>query len=165
MSTLCDPRCFLNQVALQDLSFRFKDSFFLSDATGERARQVFHTLVEAEYENLGANTNEAQEEQDESGDEASSSILHNLRKRICRDRERQIEVEIYAPLRFTNYTLQDTSATVSSTLEGYLKAPLEEFKCLRCFENVRIHLSNVNTGFGISTSKPPTLMTRSPRLS
>ena len=139
MSTLCDPRCFLNQVALQDLSFRFKDSFFLSDATGERARQVFHTLVEAEYENLGANTNEAQEEQDESGDEASSSILHNLRKRICRDRERQIEVEIYAPL--------------------------EEFKCLRCFENVRIHLSNVNTGFGISTSKPPTLMTRSPRLS
>ena len=105
VSTLCDPRCFLNQVALQDLSFRFKDSFFLSDATGERARQVFHTLVEAEYENLGANTNEAQEEQDESGDEASSSILHNLRKRICRDRERQIEVEIYAPLRFTSYTL------------------------------------------------------------
>ena len=64
----------------------------------ERARQVFHNLVEAEYENLGANTNEAQEEQHESGVEASSSILHNLRKRICRDRERQIEVEIYAPL-------------------------------------------------------------------
>ena len=57
------------------------------------------------------------------------------------------------------------SATVSSTLEGYLKAPLEEFKCLRCFENVRIHLSNVNTGFGISMSKAPTLMTRSPWLS
>ena len=34
VSTLCDPRCFLNQVALQDLSFRFKDSFFLSNATG-----------------------------------------------------------------------------------------------------------------------------------
>ena len=85
---------------MHDLSFRFKDSFFLSDATGERAREVFHTLVEAEYENLGANANEAQEEQDESGgDEASSSILHNLRKRICRDRERQIEVEIYAPLK------------------------------------------------------------------
>ena len=90
MSTLCDPRCFLNQVALQDLSFRFKDSFFLSDATGERARQVFHTLVEAEYENLGANTNEAQEEQDESGDEASSSILHNLRKRFVQ-RQRKVD--------------------------------------------------------------------------
>ena len=85
---------------MHDLSFRFKDSFFLSDATGERAREVFHTLVEAEYENLGANANEAQEEQDESGgDEASSSILHNLRKRICKDRERQIEVEIYASLK------------------------------------------------------------------
>ena len=34
---------------------------------------MFHILVEAEYENLGANTNEAQEEQDEFGDEASSS--------------------------------------------------------------------------------------------
>ena len=97
VSTLCDPRCFLNQVALLDLLFRYKDSFFLSDATGERARQAFHNLVEAEYENLGANTDEAQEEQEESGDEASSSILHNLRKRIRRDRERQIEVEIYAP--------------------------------------------------------------------
>ena len=56
---------------MQDfLSFRFKDSFFLSDTTGERARQVLHTLVEAEFEALGANTNDAQEGQDgESGDE------------------------------------------------------------------------------------------------
>ena len=72
---------------------------------------------------------------------------------ICTSKDLQIILE------------QDTSATVSSTLEGYLKAPLEEFKCLRCFENVRIHLSNFNTGFGISTSKAPTLMTRLPRLS
>ena len=72
---------------------------------------------------------------------------------ICTSKDLQIILE------------QDTSATVSSTLEGYLKAPLEEFKCLRCFENVRIHLSNVNTGFGISMSKAPTLMTRLPRLS
>ena len=82
-----------------------------------------------------------------------------------RDRERQIEVEICISKDLQIILEQDTSATVSSTLEGYLKAPLEEFKCLRCFENVRIHLSNVNTGFGISMSKAPTLMTRLPRLS
>ena len=28
--------------------------------------------------------------------------------------------------------------TVSSVIEEYLKAPLEEFKCLRCFDNLDI---------------------------
>ena len=63
---------------------------------------MLHTLVEAEFEALGANNNDTQEGQDgESGDEASSSILHSLRKRICRDRERQIQVTIIAFSRFT----------------------------------------------------------------
>ena len=167
VATLCDPRCIQIRLTSQDfLSFRYKDSFFLSDTTGERARQVLHTLVEAEFEALGANTNDAQEGQDgESGDEASSSILHSLRKRICRDRERQIEVTILALSRLTIFIHQDTSATVSSTLEAYLKAPLEEFKCLRCFENVRSYSSNVNNaGSGNTMSRLPSQMTRLPRL-
>ena len=49
--------------------------------------------MEAEYESLGVNNN------DDEGDhaaveEANSSILHGLRKRICRERERHIEVNI-----------------------------------------------------------------------
>ena len=40
----------------------------------------------------------------------------------------------FVELSFTNYTWQDTTDTVSSVIEKYLKAPLEEFKCLRCFE-------------------------------
>ena len=28
--------------------------------------------------------------------------------------------------------------TVSSVIEEYLKAPLEDFKCLRCFDNLDI---------------------------
>ena len=96
---------------------------------------------------------------------ASSSILHSLRKRICRDRERQIEVTILALSRLTIFIHQDTSATVSSTLEAYLKAPLEEFKCLRCFENVRSYSSNVNNaGSGNTMSRLPSQMTRLPRL-
>lgn len=49
-------------------------------------------------------------------EEGSSSILQNLRKRICRDRERHVE---------------DANATVRSTVEAYLRLPLEEFRCLR----------------------------------
>ena len=35
------------------MSFRFKDLFFLNEDTAERAKQVFQTLVEAEYKALG----------------------------------------------------------------------------------------------------------------
>ena len=42
----------------------------------------------------------------------------------------------FVELSFTNYTWQDTTDTVSSVIEKYLKAPLEEFKCLRCFDNL-----------------------------
>ena len=95
------------------------------------------TLVEAEYEALGgAINNDAQEDDDaEAGDGGSTSILNSLRKRICRDRERQIQVKIFVELSFTNYTCQDTTDTVSSVIEKYLQAPLEELKCLRCFDN------------------------------
>ena len=112
----------------------------LNEDTAERARQVFQTLVEVEYEALGgANNNNAQEEHDaEAGDEDSTSILHSLRKRICRDRERQIQVKFFVESLFTNYTCQaqDTTDTVSSVIEKYLNAPLEECKCLRCFDNL-----------------------------
>ena len=112
--------------------------FFLNEDTAQRARQVFQTLVEGEYEALGgAINNDAEEDHDaEAGDEGSTSILHSLRKRICRDRERQIQVKFFVELLFTNYTCQDTTDTVSSVIEKYLKAPLEEFKCLRCFDNL-----------------------------
>ena len=65
---------------------------------------------------------------------ALSAFLQSLRKRICRDRDRQIQVIFFVELSFTNFTWQDTTDTVSSVIEKYLKAPLEEFKCLRCFE-------------------------------
>ena len=114
--------------------------FFLNEDTVERARQVFQTLVEVEYEALGGPiNNDAQEDHDaEAGDEGSTSILQSLRKRICRDRdrERQIQVIFFVELSFTNYTWQDTTDTVNSVIEKYLKAPLEEFKCLRCFDNL-----------------------------
>ena len=42
----------------------------------------------------------------------------------------------FVELSFTNYTWQDTTDTVSSVIEKYLKAPLEEFKRLRCFNNL-----------------------------
>ena len=50
-------------------------------------------VVEAEYEALGGNNNvqvEVGEEPD--AEEGSSSILQSMRKRICRDRERHVEV-------------------------------------------------------------------------
>ena len=112
--------------------------FFLNEETAERAKQAFQTLVEAEYEALGgAINNDAQEDDDaEAGDEGSTSILQSLRKRICRDRDRQILVIFFVELSFTNYTWQDTTDTVNSVIDKYLKAPLEEFKCLRCFDNL-----------------------------
>ena len=122
------------------MSFSFKDLFFLNEDTAERAREVFQTLVEVEYEALGGPiNNDAQEDHDaEAGDEGSTSILQSLRKRICRDgdRERQIQVNLFVELSFTNYTWQDTTDSVNSVIEKYLKAPLEEFKCLRCFDNL-----------------------------
>ena len=110
--------------------------FFLNEDTAERARQVFQTLVEVEYEALGGPiNNDAQEDHDaEAGDEGSTSILQSLRKRICRDRDRQIQVKFFVELSFTNYTWQDTTDTVSSVIEKYLQAPFEELKCLRCFD-------------------------------
>ena len=89
--------------------------------------------MEAEYESLGVNNNG--EAEDHSADEnGSSSILHSLRKRICRERERHIEVHIYQRCfrssKFPSFP-QDPTASVASTIDAYLKLPLEEFKCLR----------------------------------
>ena len=78
VSTLLDPR--------------YKDSFFLNQRTGQRAREVLKQLVEAELEPLGGNNPEPQEVQEDAEANGGPSILHNLRKRICRDRERQLEV-------------------------------------------------------------------------
>ena len=76
---------------------RYKDSFFLDPATGERAKQVLHRLVEEQIEAQGANNNAALQNTDdgevaEGGD--GSSILESLRKRICQGRERLMEVRI-----------------------------------------------------------------------
>ena len=115
------------------MTLRYKDSFFLQEETGQTARRLLHSLVEAEYESLGVNNNG--EAEDHSADEnGSSSILHSLRKRICRERERHIEVHIYQRCfrssKFPSFP-QDPTASVASTIEAYLKLPLEEFKCLR----------------------------------
>ena len=79
--------------------------FFLNEDTAERARQVFQTLVEVEYEALGGPiNNDAQEDHDaEAGDEGSTSILQSLRKRICRDRDRERQIQVNFLL---NYHLQ-----------------------------------------------------------
>ena len=45
----------------------------------------------------------------------------------CRDRERH-HVKMFVELSFTNHTCQDTTDTVSSVIEEYFIAPLEEFK-------------------------------------
>ena len=88
--------------------------------------------MEAEYEALGGNNNEVGADNDE-GEDASSSILHSLRKRICREREQHAEVDIKAVLQIQKISFfpQDACANVASTIEAYLKLPLEEFKCLR----------------------------------
>ena len=63
----------------------------MDEDAAERARQALNNLVEAEYESLGGNNNEELEvEQDQPED--GSSILQSMRKRICRDRERHVEV-------------------------------------------------------------------------
>ena len=63
----------------------------MDEDTAERARQALNNLVEAEFESLGGNNNEELEvEQGEPED--GSSILQSMRKRICRDRERHVEV-------------------------------------------------------------------------
>ena len=90
--------------------------FFLTEETAERARQAFQTLVEVEYEALGgAINNDAQEHHDaEAGNEGSTSILQSLRKRVCRDRERQLQQgKIFVELSLTNHICQDTTDTVS----------------------------------------------------
>ena len=81
VSTLCDPR--------------FKDSFFLNEETGQQAKDLLKTLVEAELESLGANNNAPAENLEAAQEIESASILQNLRKRICLDRERQLEVNLH----------------------------------------------------------------------
>ena len=81
VSTLCDPR--------------FKDSFFLNEGTGQQAKDLLKTLVEAELESLGANNNAPAENLEAAQEVESASILHNMRKRICLDRERQLEVNLH----------------------------------------------------------------------
>ena len=81
VSTLCDPR--------------FKDSFFLNEETGQQAKDLLKTLVEAELESLGANNNAPAENLEAAQEVESASILQNLRKRICLDRERQLEVNLH----------------------------------------------------------------------
>ena len=81
VSTLCDPR--------------FKDSFFLNKETGQQAKDLLKTLVEAELESLGANNNAPAENLEAAQEVESASILQNLRKRICLDRERQLEVNLH----------------------------------------------------------------------
>ena len=105
----------------------------MDDDCAERARQALYQVVEAEYEALGGNNNDHLENADEGeAEEGSSSILQNLRKRICRDRERHVEVLIGILLtRDQLHFSQDANATVRSTVEAYLRLPLEEFRCLR----------------------------------
>ena len=81
VSTLLDPR--------------FKDSFFLKEETGQQAKDLLKTLVEAELESLGANNNAPAENLEAAQEVESASILQNLRKRICLDRERQLEVNLH----------------------------------------------------------------------
>ena len=105
VSTLLDPRSLLNLSGFCQkkfkvmfkmniwITYRYKDSFFLDPETAERGRQALVQVVEAEYEALGGNNNvqvEVGEEPD--AEEGSSSILQSMRKRICRDRERHVEV-------------------------------------------------------------------------
>ena len=65
----------------------------MDEDTGERARRALHHLVEAEVEALGGNNNEPVENGEQELEEASSSILQSMRKRICLDRERHVQVK------------------------------------------------------------------------
>ena len=64
----------------------------MDEDTAERARQALNNLVEAEFESLGGNNNEELEVAEQGQTEDGASILQSMRKRICRDRERHVEV-------------------------------------------------------------------------
>ena len=113
---------------------RFKDSFFLDEASGERAREVLLGLVEEQLDAMGPNNNEAQQnnEQGDAEPAQGSSILSSLRKRIRLTRERHMEVGILVLTQLLkNFHLKDTGSSAQSTIEAYLRLPLEEHKCLR----------------------------------
>ena len=74
------------------LNPRYKDSFFLDEVTGQRAREVLKNLVEAELATMGANNNERREDLEDAEEADGPSILYSLRKKIRRDRMVQIEV-------------------------------------------------------------------------
>ena len=80
VSTLLDPR--------------YKDSCFLNEETGQRARVALKQLVEAELVAMGVNNNEGHEGADDQlqVEDGGQSLLQNLRKEIRRDRERHMEV-------------------------------------------------------------------------
>ena len=115
---------------------RFKDSFFLDEASGERAREVLLGLVEEQLDAMGPNNNEAQQNNQQGDAEPAaggdSSILSSLRKRIRLTRERHMEVGMLVLTQFLkNFHLKDTGSSAQSTVEAYLRLPLEEHKCLR----------------------------------
>ena len=64
----------------------------MDEDTAERARQALNNLVEAEFESLGGNNNEELEVAEPGQTEDNASILQSMRKRICRDRVRHVEV-------------------------------------------------------------------------
>ena len=80
VSTLLDPR--------------YKDSYFLNEETGQRARVALKQLVEAELAAMGVNNNEGQQGADDQlqVEVGGQSLFQNLTKKIRRDRERHIEV-------------------------------------------------------------------------
>ena len=115
---------------------RFKDSFFLDEASGERAREVLLGLVEEQLDAMGPNNNEAQQNNQQGDAEPAeggdSSILSSLRKRIRLSRERHMEVGMLVLAQLLkNFHLKDTGSSAQSTVEAYLRLPLEEHKCLR----------------------------------
>jgi len=145
VSTLCDPRYIglkVHRIWFSPTSLRHKDSFYLDEQTGQRARDLLVCLVEEQMEAGGANNNEQDVVQGEAWEEeeGSSSILHNMCKRIRRSRERHMEVVILMQLRCSlNYSAillvpQDTGSSPASTVEVYLRLPLEEVKCLRFWQ-------------------------------
>ena len=82
-------------------------------------------------------------------------------KRIRRSRERHMEVVILMQLRCSlNYSAiligpQDTGSSPASTVEAYLRLPLEEVKCLRYFiRKYKIHgFIDYTADFGKSLRK------------
>ena len=105
--------------------------------------QCLEQLVEEQAQGLLAVQNGNTEAVEEDDGEGGRSILERLRKRISLGRERNMEVgfsEILlqgvfffylAPLSHLQFSSQGTAATVSSTIEDYLRLPLEQYKCLR----------------------------------